>query len=212
MIFRLQEILREKKIKNVELAHAIGCTPVSVSHMINGRTMPSIKTLAKIAEYANVPIWQFFIDPNSEDFINASCADANKGNDNVMLMPAVSHIPDFDIIGHIIKQKRGTEVIDPKNSIANYTIWHYIEDDALEPYYMKGDGLGLMPYLKGGEVITQGKLYAVDTNSNGLIIRYVYVDGDRLILRSSNQIKYPDVIIEKSDIIRVYRPLIMYRV
>lgn len=211
MIFRLQEILREKKIKNIELARAIGCTPVSVSHMINGRTMPSIKTLAKIAEYVDVPLWQFFINPSSEEFIIGSHLDKDKINNNIMLMPAVSHIPDFDIIGHIIKQKRGTEIIDPKSSVANYTIWHYIEDDSLEPYYLKGDGLGLMPYPKGGEVVIQGKLYAIDTYSNGLIIRYVYVKDDKYILRSDKQEKYPDIIISKNDIIRVYRPLLMFR-
>lgn len=210
MILRLKEIIREKNIKNKELADAIGCTPVAMSNIISGRSTPSLKTLDKIAVYLDVPIWQFFVDPNSEDFIQYQ-SDNGERNDNVMLMPALSHILDFDIIGHIIKKKRGIESIDPRSSIMNYTIWHYIEDDSLQPYYLKGDGLGLMPYPKGGEVIIQGKIYAVDTNSNGLIIRYVYIDGDNLILRSSNQVRYPDIIIGKNDIIRIYRPLIMYR-
>lgn len=211
MIFRLQDILKEKKVKNIELARAVGCTPVSISHMITGKTMPSIKTLSKIADFIGVPLWQFFVDINSEDFAAYTRNIIPEQNDNVMLMPAVSHIPDFDIIGHILKQKRGTEIIDPKNNITNYTVWHYMEDDALEPFCMKGDGLGLMPCPKGNEVIIQGKIYAVDTHSNGLIIRYVYIEEDKFILRSSRQEKYPDIIISKDDIIRVYRPLLMFR-
>lgn len=63
MQFRLKEVLTEKSVSNAALAKMLGYSTVAISNMVTGKTLPSIKTLEKIAELLDVPAWQFFADP-----------------------------------------------------------------------------------------------------------------------------------------------------
>ena len=63
MKLRLKEIMTEKSISNVDLAKMLNYTTVAISNMVTEKTMPAIKTLEKISEMIDVPIWQFFVDP-----------------------------------------------------------------------------------------------------------------------------------------------------
>jgi hypothetical protein len=76
----------------------------------------------------------------------------------------------------------------------------------------KGDRLGLWAYPRGKENPIPGKIYAVDTMSNETIVRYLYITPEgNYIMRSQNPDLYPDFVVEKSDVIVVYKKLIMER-
>ena len=53
----------EKGMSSVSLADIIGVSKVTVSNLINNKTMPSVETLEKIATALNVPMWQLFASP-----------------------------------------------------------------------------------------------------------------------------------------------------
>lgn len=53
----------EKGVSSVSLADMIGVSKVTVSNLINNKTMPSVETLDKIATALDVPIWQLFVSP-----------------------------------------------------------------------------------------------------------------------------------------------------
>ena len=63
-ICRLRDIMDSKEMKSVELANRLGVTKQTISNMLNGRVMPSLETINKIAEILQVPMWQIFADPN----------------------------------------------------------------------------------------------------------------------------------------------------
>lgn len=62
---RLKEIMKEKGITNAQLAKTLGYTTVAISNMVTGKASPAIKTLEKISDSFDVPMWHFFIDPKT---------------------------------------------------------------------------------------------------------------------------------------------------
>lgn len=58
---RLKEIMKEQGISSAALAEMIDVSKVTISNLINNKTMPSIETLDKIAQKLNIPMWQLFV-------------------------------------------------------------------------------------------------------------------------------------------------------
>lgn len=63
MLVRIKDIMLEKGVSSVSLSEMIGVSKVTISNLINNKTMPSIDTLEKIATALNVPMWQLFASP-----------------------------------------------------------------------------------------------------------------------------------------------------
>ena len=49
MELRIKDVLKEKKVTVVSLAGMIGIAQPSMSNIVNGKSMPSLETLEKIA-------------------------------------------------------------------------------------------------------------------------------------------------------------------
>lgn len=64
MNVRIKEIMQEKGVSSVKMADMIHVSKVTISNLINNKTMPSIDTLEKIATALDVPIWQLFASPS----------------------------------------------------------------------------------------------------------------------------------------------------
>ena len=78
-----------------------------------------------------------------------------------------------------------------------------VKDVSLMPEYMPGDEL----YLKEIDItkgILNGNVYAVDTDSKGMVIRVLNEEGDHFIASSFNNARFRDSIIQKNDILRIY--------
>lgn len=128
-----------------------------------------------------------------------------------VISPSVAHMPDFDILGHVTKQLTGGSVERLYSGTANIDVWHYIDDDALLPYYRRGDCLGLKAYQKGDLRIIPGEVYAVDTHRDGLIVRILRLDDSGEILACcTNKTEYQDFQIPKADIIRIYKKVLRF--
>lgn len=128
-----------------------------------------------------------------------------------VISPSVAHMPDFDIFGHVTKQLTGGNVERLYSGTANIDVWHYIDDDALLPYYRRGDCLGLKAYPKGDLRIIPGEVYAVDTHRDGLIVRILRLDDSGEILACcTNKTDYQDFQIPKADIIRIYKKVLRF--
>ena len=122
-----------------------------------------------------------------------------------------AHMPDFDIMGHITKQMTGGDIEKLYSGTANVDVWHYITDDALEPYYRRGDCLGLKAYEKEDLRIIPGELYAVDTRRDGLIVRILYnTESGDLLAKCTNKPAYDDFVIPKADVIRIFKKVLRF--
>lgn len=128
-----------------------------------------------------------------------------------VISPSVAHMSDFDILGYVTKQLTGGSVERLYSGTANIDVWHYIDDDALLPYYRRGDCLGLKAYPKGDLRIIPGEVYAVDTHRDGLIVRILRLDDSGEILACcTNKTEYQDFQIPKADIIRIYKKVLRF--
>ncbi len=91
-------------------------------------------------------------------------------------------------------------------------MWHIVRDDSLLPDCKRGDLLALKAYPIGKENPIPGKIHAVDTRSNGMIVRILEEKDYGYRATAPNSGKYPEMRIKKEDIIRVYRIVCMARI
>ena len=127
--------------------------------------------------------------------------------------PTVVKQAGVDILEYV---RDNMGVVEKSSVVVNdmqLTTWIPMPDDCMAPEIQKGDRLGLWAYPRGNENPIPGKIYALDTMSNGTIVRYLYLtpEGD-YIMRSQNPTIYPDFVVKKSDVIAVYKKLIMVRI
>lgn len=124
---------------------------------------------------------------------------------------SVASMPDFDIMGHIKKQMAGGNVERLYSGTLDIDAWHYIPDDDLDDF-CKGDCLGIKSYPEGNVCVVPGKLYVIDTRLNGMLVRYLWNDGEGGFMASTSKDGERNRFnIAKNDVIRVYRKLIMFR-
>lgn len=99
-------------------------------------------------------------------------------------------------------------------SIAQFarTDCHYfVGSDAMLPHLHQSDVLALKRMPDQAQVIN-GEIYVVNSRYNGLIARFVYDDGDHLILKASDeQTRYTPMRLPKDDIFGLYRVLGLVR-
>ena len=86
----------------------------------------------------------------------------------------------------------------------------YVADDALMPEYYPTDVIGIKAYGEG-ETIIPDNLYAVNTKSNGMVVRYLKMDEEGNFVAYSRTKDIQPFIIRKEDVIRLYRKIIMFR-
>lgn len=65
---RIKEVLSKQGVSQVELANRLNVGVVSIKKTIAGN--PTVKTLERMAEALNVPVWHFFIDPVELNKVN----------------------------------------------------------------------------------------------------------------------------------------------
>lgn len=89
-------------------------------------------------------------------------------------------------------------------------VWLTVRDDSLAPRAYRGDSLGLAQYPPGQEDPIWGKFHAIDTKTNGLIVRKLYPAENGYRCVSPNE-DYPDFIVKFENIISVSRVVYVVR-
>lgn len=119
--------------------------------------------------------------------------------------------PGFDIFGHIQKQMGGN-LERLYSGTACVDVWHYVTDNDLYPHYQKGDCLGLKAYEVGDYRIKTGNVYVVDTKRDGFIFRRFRLgDNGDFVSYTFNDTDPQEFPIPKTDVIRVYSVVLMFR-
>lgn len=77
MELRIKDVIKEKKVTVVALAGMIGITQPNMSNIVNGKSMPSLETLEKIASALEVPITELFEQPK-RDTASLTCPHCGK--------------------------------------------------------------------------------------------------------------------------------------
>lgn len=88
---------------------------------------------------------------------------------------------------------------------------YFVNSDAMIPHLHPNDVLALKKIADSANVIN-GEICVINSRYNGLIARFVYDDGDYLILKASEtQSRFTDMKLHKNDIFGVYRILGLIR-
>lgn len=91
------------------------------------------------------------------------------------------------------------------------SLWYRVEDSALSPSFVAGDLVALHSAKTGMVGFVPGRVYAVDTKSLGVVLRFIVPDGSGLIARSANAELFPEFRIAEDDVIRIYTVMGMMR-
>ena len=113
----------------------------------------------------------------TEDSINQGTA-LLEDNRAPILPTAVAGRPNVDILEYVQNNCNNLELSRIIVLDTPIDLWHIIRDDAMFPKFKVGDKIALLAYNKGEENPIPGKTYAVDTASNGLIIRKLIPDNN----------------------------------
>lgn len=88
---------------------------------------------------------------------------------------------------------------------------YFVNSDAMLPHLHPNDVLALKKIHENAQVIN-GEICVINSKHNGLIARFVYDDGDYLILKASEtQNRFTDMRLHKDNIFGVYRILGLIR-
>lgn len=125
----------------------------------------------------------------------------------------VATMPETDTIEYLRASNAHEHFERLYSGRAPVDMWMQMNDRSLEPYIMQGDYIGLKAYPKGVYDIFQGDIYAIDTRFDGIKVRVIKNGKNETTLMacSYNKQDYPDQEIPKSDIIRVYKKVLMFR-
>lgn len=125
----------------------------------------------------------------------------------------VATMPETDTIEYLRASNAREHFERLYSGRAPVDMWMQMNDRSLEPYIMQGDYIGLKAYPKGVYDIFQGDIYAIDTRFDGIKVRVIKNGKNETTIMacSYNKQDYPDQEIPKSDIIRVYKKVLMFR-
>lgn len=142
----------------------------------------------------------------------ASCTPHAPVNEICIVPEEVSELPDTDV--YELVRGGGLDGAERLNAVGRHIkidMYWRVREDAMMPRFMRGDILALAA-LPEGAVFPNGSPMVVDTRPFGFVFRRVYDAGDALDCRVANaESGYADTVMQKSQVIRLYRVVGMVR-
>lgn len=224
----VKDIRKELGLTQKELAKKLGVSEATVQNWEYGRTIPATKHQMLCAmlnpqpqtvnghyisgSHNNVAGQNLIIgDSAGQAQNNAANSTTTSALAKVPIVPQlIKDLPNIDILEYL-KNKRDNITYSPIFvDGVQLAMWFTVDDNALLPLFRRGDMVGLIE--EPHDAIT-GKVYVIDTYPYGMLFRRVVADAtsDTLLLRSLNKDDYSDIIIKKSDVIRLYKIMCMVR-
>ena len=165
-------------------------------------------------QYANNPIGNIngnaIFNNKTVDVEAVECGDEEVPERLPIVPTSIAKKPSSDTLEMLMHQQN-VELAAVRVEDMPIEMWYRIQDDSLEPNLRAGDLIALHAYPQGKENPVPGKLYAVDTCSNGLVVRVLYPIEGGYRAKAYNSEDYPDFVIRQDNIIRIYKKMVMVR-
>lgn len=216
---RIKEVVNFLKENNLirnqqHFCDIIGYNKSALSLVLNNKMEASHKLIKAIQDaYPNIP--KSFLEDGtgtlsattkqSIEHSNKMVSEACEVEELPIIPAKIVNAPDIDVYKYISDNENDIETAPVVQQFPDYKAHYRIKTKAMEPSICAGDMLALAAYPKGFERIVPGDPYSVDTNTNGLITRLLYNHPDGFLARSYNPEKYPDFVIAREEIIRIFR-------
>lgn len=129
-----------------------------------------------------------------------------------IISATIARAPEVDILETVQEKRDELEKAPVGVFNAPVSIWYRVQDESLAPKYEIGDLLALWAYPKGEEDPIPGKLYGINTSTNGLIVRRLFPQEDGgYIARAMNREEFPDYHIKNKNVVQIYKIMLMVR-
>lgn len=208
-----------KSVKQKELAELLECNKSYLSQILNGSVAISDNFINKVCSLDSRinKDWIYTGVGSMAEGIPADLS-TKKINDapiekseEIPVIPAdLYNEPEVDVYEYILDQE--TDMAPAVKQFPKTDMYYRIKSKAMEPSICAGDMLALAAYPVGCERIVPGDPYSVDTNTNGLVTRLLYNHPDGFLARSYNPEKYPDFVIAREEINRIFRIVGLLRI
>lgn len=241
LINRIKMLMASKGLSKYKMANLAGINAANFSKQLDGKQTITDRTLIRIANAVDANLdwfltgngsmlreWKNGVTQSVHNVTNSFVtAGNNTGNVTIGAMGVrkaeehgysiapivpreITQLPNLDVLDYI----HGKDDIAHSPVIIKdvpVSMWYMVEDDALSPRFLIGDMVALLSTQKGMVNFVPGRVYAVDTNSRGILFRILFEHGKDLRTHSLNSEAHPDFIIKHNDVIRIYKVLVMYR-
>lgn len=199
IIARIEEYLELDGSTANSFANQVGIDPGNFRKMLAGKQKITDKTLRKIADAHGVS-FEWLKYGEGEMFIEneTKTEKDTKGN----LRPRLPMKVAAGMLSVITESAvpENCELVQVVKAFPDYDFTMIITGDSMEPKFEGGDEIALK---KVTNVIEWGKPYVLDTR-DGAVLKRIYDAGEKLRCVSYNK-EYPDFMIDKNDILGVYR-------
>lgn len=215
----IKEIKYQEGLNQQKIADELGVTRQQLSDMCNGRREVTEDIINKVYDrfdflrpknVVNVKNATGSIVTGGDNSGNVYNGIKDKSEKKPIIPDNIVTVPNLDVLDYV-KENTNVEYSNVIVEDTPITLWHRVVDNALNPDMKEGDMIGLLSYKRGKEMVIPGKIYAVDTFSNGIVVRYLYPTDNGYLAKSNDDKTFPDFIIGKDDVIRIYRKMLMVR-
>lgn len=208
-----------KGIKQKELAELLDCNKSYLSQILNGSTVISDNFINKVCSLDNRinKDWIYTGVGSMAEGIPADYSTKKinepliKKEKEIPVIPAdLYNEPTVDVYEYILDQE--TDTAPAVEQFPKTDMYYRIKSRAMEPNIFAGDFLALTAYPQGDERIIPGDPYVVDTNTNGLVTRMLYNHESGFLAKAHDSARFPDFVINRDEIIRIYRIVGLLRI
>lgn len=203
---RFKKCLKEKNIKQAELARSTKITPSSISDWSKGKYTPKRDKLQIIAEYLSVnPAWLMGeSDIMDVEIIDTNSYTSNDYSDDVSKLPILGTICAGD--GVYIEEEYDEHIFIDQGMRADFAL-RVKGDSMIEAGIFNGD----LVFIRQQKSVRNGKIAAVRlTEWNEASLKKIFVKNDNVILYPCNP-DYEPIVTRNVEIIGecvgVYREL-----
>lgn len=211
-LVELEEFIYINKLQKKDLAEYLGVSSSMITQYLSGHRPLPAKKIEQILEH---PTWDkapFLANKNgAEEVANSEAVEDD--TTQAMAIPMVTDVVlsqrGLDIKHYIEKNGSELQSIDPYKLFEGAEFAVEMFKDSMAPDIMAGDKV-ILQFLPKDAKLQSGALYFVNSKPYADVVRDVYFEGDTAILKARNK-RYGDIVLDKSDIIRVANVLGIYR-
>lgn len=228
-MIHLKRLMFDKGLNQTELGKILGIDQSQVSLMVNGRR--DIKQehidilIAKFGKEAidayTMPnnVADIFKTPRSRQIqatiIPAEIVEEIQGENvpsnaaTIELPPVIpdriAMKPNFDVLEWLegSDAAHSSPILELAERLRRARGVFQVPNNAMAPTLCQGEYVFLEPFADGQE-FTDGDIYIIDTKHRGMMVYTLWDDGDYILAKPENTIKYGELRIPKTHVIRLY--------